>query len=374
MDKLQQQYFLRQQMKAIQKELGEGDGAPGGDQELPGQAAQAPASPTRSGRSSRSRSAAWPRCTRSRPRRPSSATTSTGCSSLPWSKTTVDNLDLVKARKILDEDHYGLEKVKERILEYLAVRKLVQDDQGPDPLLRRPARRGQDLARPVHRPGPGPQVRPHLAGRRPRRGRDPRPPPDLRRRHARPHHPGHPAGRVEQPGLHAGRDRQDRRRLPRRSLARPCSRSSTRSRTTRFRDHYLDVPYDLSQGACSSPRPTCSTRSSRPSATAWRSSSFPGYTEEEKLEIARRHLVPKQIDENGLTRQAHRVHRRARSRGSSRDYTREAGVRNLEREIAAVCRKVARKVAEGKQGPDARSRPRPSSGSSGRRRSSRTSS
>ena len=90
--------------------------------------------------------------------------------------------------------------------------------EGADPLLRRPARRRQDLARPLDRPRPGPQVRPPHPGRRARRGGDPRPPPHLRRRHARPHPPGHAPGRTRQPGLHARRDRQDRLRLPRRPV------------------------------------------------------------------------------------------------------------------------------------------------------------
>jgi ATP-dependent Lon protease len=85
---------------------------------------------------------------------------------MPWKVVTEDRLDPVEARRVLDEDHYDLDKVKERIVEYLAVRKLKGDMKGPDPLLRRPAGRGQDVARPVDRPGDEPQVRPHLARRR----------------------------------------------------------------------------------------------------------------------------------------------------------------------------------------------------------------
>ena len=112
-----------------------------------------------------------------------------------------------------------------------------------------PPGRRQDLARPLDRARPRPQVRAPLARRRPRRGRDPRPPPHLRRRDARAHHPGDPPGRHVEPRLHARRDRQDRRRLPRRSRRRRCSRCSIRSRTTTFRDHYLGVPFDLSKRA-----------------------------------------------------------------------------------------------------------------------------
>ena len=101
---------------------------------------------------------------------------------LPWSKASRDRLDLRRARKVLDADHYDLEKIKERILEYLAVRKLKKDMKGPILCLAGPAGHGQDLAGQEHRQGPGPRVRAGQPGRRARRGRDPRPPPHLCRR------------------------------------------------------------------------------------------------------------------------------------------------------------------------------------------------
>ena len=112
--------------------------------------------------------------------------------SLPWNKRSEEHLDVAAAREVLDADHAGLEEVKERILEYLAVRRLRREremDEGrggrhPDP--RRPPRHGQDLARRVDRPGAGPRVRAHQPGRHPRRGRDPRPPAHVRRRAAGP--------------------------------------------------------------------------------------------------------------------------------------------------------------------------------------------
>ena len=137
-------------------------------------------------------SASWAGSRSCRPPPPStasSAPTSSGWSSCPGTKETEDNLDIEHAREVLDEDHYDLEKVKDRILEYLAVRKLNPDSPGPDPLLRRPARRRQDQPRPVDRPRARPRVRAHLGRRRPRRGRDPRPPPHLHRRDARDDHP-----------------------------------------------------------------------------------------------------------------------------------------------------------------------------------------
>ena len=126
----------------------------------------------------------------------SCATTSTGWSSVPWKKRTKVHQDISRAEKVLDEDHYGLEKVKERIVEYLAVQQRVKTAQGPDPVPGRPAGRRQDLARPVDRARDQPQVRAHVARRRARRGRDPRPPPHLHRLDAgqdRPEHGARPA-------------------------------------------------------------------------------------------------------------------------------------------------------------------------------------
>ena len=191
---------------------------------------------------------------------------------LPWNTRSEEHLDLPEAQRILDEDHYALGDVKDRVLEFLAVRQLRlqrkrrtaetrrqterasgneteagsksppvsptdtpaatatvpppnapipgnDDDRrpGPDPAVRRPSRRRQDLGGQVHRPRDGAEVRPHLAGRRPRRGRHPRPPAHLRRRDAGPHHPGDEAGRHQEPGLPAGRGGQAGRLVPGRS-------------------------------------------------------------------------------------------------------------------------------------------------------------
>ena len=114
---------------------------------------------------------------------------------LPWSKTTNDKLEPADVRRCLDEDHFGLEKVKKRIVEYMAVRKLRADKKGPILLLHRAARRRQDVARSLDRALDGPPLPPHRARRRARRGRDPRSPPHLRRRAAGPHHPGPEEGR-----------------------------------------------------------------------------------------------------------------------------------------------------------------------------------
>ena len=133
---------------------------------------------------------------------------------LPWNKRTEAEIDLVKAKEVLDNDHYDLEKVKDRILEYLAVRKMKPDIKGPILCFVGPARRRQDEPRQVDRVRHGPQVPPPEPGRHARRGRDPRPPPHLHRRPARPDHPGPAPRREQEPGLHARRGRQDRGRLP----------------------------------------------------------------------------------------------------------------------------------------------------------------
>ena len=150
---------------------------------------------------------------------------------LPWARESPDRLDLARARQILDEDHAHLAGIKDRILEFLGVRKLRHDSRGPDPLLRRAARRRQDLARPLDRARHGARVRARLARRHARRGGDPRPPAHLRRRAARAHPPGHEAGGHAQSGLHARRARQDRRATSAAIPRRRCSRCSTPSRT-----------------------------------------------------------------------------------------------------------------------------------------------
>ena len=167
---------------------------------------------------------------------------------LPWNVATDDLLDIKEAAKILDEDHYGLEKIKERILEYLAVRTLADEIRSPILAFVGPPGVGKTSPRQEHRPGDGPQVRADEPRRHPRRGGDPRPPPHLHRRAARPDHPEH----------------QDR---PAPTTRSSCSTRSTRSAWTSgatrrsallevldpeqnfaFQDNYLEVPFDLQQG------------------------------------------------------------------------------------------------------------------------------
>ena len=233
MDKSQREYFLRQQLKAIQPELGEGEELAEEIDELPQEdRREADPAPRRSEEVEKQikrleriasrlrRDVDHPHLSRldDRPALGRACRRTITTSSAPAT--------------ILDEDHYDLEKIKERILEYLAVRKLEAEDEGPDPLLRRPSRRRQDLARPLDRPRARPQVRAHLARRRARRGGDPRPSPHLRRRAARPHHPGHPPGRDA--AIRSSCSTRSTRSAPTTAAIRRrrCSRCSIRSRTS----------------------------------------------------------------------------------------------------------------------------------------------
>ena len=218
---------------------------------------------------------------------------------VPWSVTTADRLDPVEARRVLDEDHYDLDKVKERIVEYLAGPQAERRHEGADPLLRRPARRGQDVARPVDRARDVAQVRAHLARRRARRSGDPRPSPHLHRLDPRPHRPGAETGRVDEPGVHAGRDRQDRRPATQGDPAAALLEVLDPAQNHSFRDHYLEMPVDLSRVLFIA---TSNQLGTIHPALLDRMEiiQLAGYSEEEKVHIARRYLLPRQMTEHGL--------------------------------------------------------------------------
>ena len=214
-----------------------------------------------------------------------------------------------------------------------------------DHVLRRPARRRQDVAGQVDRARHGPQVRAHLRRRRARRGRDPRPPAHLHRRDAGDDHPRAARRGRQEPAVHDRRDRQDGRRLPRRPRERDAR--GARPRAERV------VPRSLPRRARSTSRgvlfiTTANTLDTIPPPLRDRMEiiQLAGYTEEEKLQIAKRYLVPRQIDRSGLKR-SQIAFTDAGLKTIIGDYTREAGVRGLEREIASACRKVALSVAEG---------------------------
>jgi ATP-dependent Lon protease len=345
MDKLQRQYFLRQQLKAIQKELGEGTEI---QEEIKGYQDKLKKLKV----AKEIREELEKQIDRLSQMHPESAETAVVRNyldwmfALPWNKTTVDNLDLIKARKILDEDHYGLDKIKERILEYLGVRKLSQRIKGPILCFVGPPGVGKtSLGRSIARALGRKFIRISLGGVRD----------EAEIRGHRRTYVGAMPGRIVQSIRRCGSknpvfmmDEVDKigadfRGDPSSALLEVLDPEQNYS----FRDHYLGVPFDLSRVMF-----ITTANLLDPIQPAFRDRmeilQLPGYTEEEKLQIALRHLVPKQIKENALSEKYISFTKGAIQRIISL-YTREAGVRNLEREIASVCRKVARRVAEGKE-------------------------
>jgi ATP-dependent Lon protease len=345
MDKLQKQYFLRQQMKAIQKELGEGTEIQeeiSGYQEALGKLKV----------SKEVRDELEKQIKRLSQMHPESAETAVVRNyldwmfALPWNKNTVDNLDLKEGMKILDEDHYGLDKVKERIIEYLGVRKLSKKIKGPILCFVGPPGVGKtSLGRSIARALGRKFIRISLGGVRD----------EAEIRGHRRTYVGALPGKIIQ-GLRRCESNNpvfmmdevdkigaDFRGDPSSALLEVLDPEQNNS----FRDHYLGVPFDLSSVMF-----ITTANLLDPIQPAFRDRMeilrLPGYTEEEKLQIALRHLVPKQIKEHALSEDLILFTRGAIKKIISL-YTREAGVRNLEREIASVCRKVARKAAEGKK-------------------------
>jgi len=344
MDKLQKQYFLRQQMKAIQKELGEGN-------EIQEEILAYKKSLKKLKVAKEVREELEKQIQRLSQMHPESAETAVVRNyldwmfALPWNKTTVDNLNLKKAKTILDEDHYGLDKVKERILEYLGVRKLSKKIKGPILCFVGPPGVGKtSLGRSIARALGRKFIRMSLGGVRD----------EAEIRGHRRTYVGAMPGRIVQGIRRCSSNNPvfmldevdkigaDFRGDPSSALLEVLDPEQNFS----FRDHYLSVPYDLSKVMFITTANLLDTIQ-----PAFRDRMeiihLPGYTEEEKLQIALRHLIPKQISENALSEKLISF-----TKGAVKKiitfYTREAGVRNCEREISAVCRKVARKVAEGR--------------------------
>ena len=343
-DRNQREYFLRQQLRAIQQELGEGD-------ELAEEIERYRKLAGRQGALRRSQGGARapdPRLERSHPDSAESAVQRTfldWLTGLPWNNASVDQLDLAHARAVLDEDHWDLDKVKERILEYLAVRKLKGDARGPILCFVGPPGVGKtSLGRSIARALGRKFARLSLGGVRD----------EAEIRGHRRTYVGAMPGRILQ-GLHqAGTanpvfmlDEIDKigadfRGDPSSALLEVLDPEQNST----FRDHYLNVAYDLSRVLWLT---TANLLDPIQPAFLDRMEiiRLSGYTLEEKLAIARRHLIPKQLVENGLG-EDHLAFSDGALRRIIDEWTREAGLRNLEREIASVCRKVAVQVASGK--------------------------
>jgi len=344
LEKGQREYYLRQQLKAIQEELGEFDEMAAEAKELREQldAVALPEEVRKQVDRELSRLERLP-----------AAAAEHGVirsylewiASLPWDKSSEDNLDLRHARDVLDEDHYDIEQVKERIIEFLAVRKLKPDARGTILCFVGPPGVGKTslgksiaraLGRAFERISVG-GVRDEAEIRGHRRTYIGAMPGTIIRalRDAGSNNPLFMIDEIDKMGA-------DYRGDPSSAMLEVLDPEQNAN----FRDHYLDVPFDLSNVMFVT---TANNLDTVPGPLRDRMEviTLAGYTEEEKLEIARRYLVPRQIERNGL-RRSQLVISDAALRAIISDYTREAGVRSLEREIGTIARKVARGVAEGK--------------------------
>jgi ATP-dependent Lon protease len=341
--KNQREYFLREQLKAIQKELGEGDDQAKEIDELRTKidAAGMPEAVKKEALRELDRLSKMPVAAAEYT---VSRTYLDWLVALPWAKRTEDSIDLRRTKEVLDADHSGLEKVKDRVLEYLAVRKLNPDVKGPILCFLGPPGVGKtSLARSIASSLGRKFVRVSLGGMRD----------EAEIRGHRRTYIGALPGQVIQ-GLRRAESKNpvfildeidklgsDFRGDPASALLEVLDPEQNNT----FRDHYLDVPFDLSEVLFLT---TANVLDPIPPPLRDRMEvlELAGYTEEEKLKIALEHLIEKQVRNHGLTPEQLEF-TDAAIRSVIRGYTREAGVRNLEREIGALCRKVARKRAEG---------------------------
>src|SRR5689334_8998774 len=345
-DRSQREFYLRQQMKAIQTELGEGN-------ELAEEIQQFREKIEAAKMPKPAEEETLRQLKKLERMHPDAAETATLrnwmeiMTDLPWSKTSKDNLDLHKAQRNLDEDHYGLEKVKERIIEALAVRKLKEKPKGPILCLVGPPGVGKtSLGRSVARALGRKFMRLSLGGVHD----------EAEIRGHRRTYVGAMPGRIIQAVQQAGTNNPlimldeidkvgaDFRGDPSSALLEVLDPEQNNS----FRDNYLGVTFDLSNVIFMT---TANMLDTVQSALRDRMEviRLAGYTEEEKLEIARRHIIPKQMDAHGITPR-HLTISRSALKGVILQYTHESGLRQFEREIGRICRKVARKIAEGHKG------------------------
>jgi ATP-dependent Lon protease len=339
MEKSQREYYLNEQMKAIQKELGEMEDGPNEMAELEQKVAKA-------GMSKEARDKATAELNKLKLMSPMSAEATVVRNyvdwlvKVPWKKKTKVHKDIAHAEKVLDEDHYGLEKVKERIVEYLAVQQRVNTLKGPILCLVGPpgvgkTSLGQSIARSTNRKF----VRMSLGGVRDEaeiRGH---------RRTYIGSMPGKIIQNMAKTGVHnplflldeVDKMAMDFRGDPSSALLEVLDPEQNSA----FNDHYLEVDFDLSQVMF-----VCTANSLNippPLLDRMEVIRIPGYTEDEKLNIARKYLVPKQMKNNGLKPEELRINDPA-ILDMIRHYTREAGVRNLEREISKICRKAVKSM------------------------------
>ncbi len=342
MEKTQKEYYLREQMKAIQKELGEKDERMAEAEEYREKIAEAKLPEEVEDKAIKE--------VERLEKMPPAAAEGTVIRTyldwlleLPWVTETDDRLDLDMAEQILNEDHYGLEKVKERIVEYLAVRQLAEKLKGPILCLVGPPGVGKtSLAKSVARALERNFVRISLGGVRD----------EAEIRGHRRTYIGALPGRIIQ-GMRQAKSKNpvflmdeidkmstDFRGDPSSALLEVLDPEQNNS----FSDHYVEVPFDLSQVMFIT---TGNTTYNIPQPLRDRMEliHIPGYTEEDKVEIARQYLIPKQLKEHGLFENNLEISE-GTVRRVIREYTREAGVRNLERNISAICRKVAREVVK----------------------------
>src|SRR5207249_2452805 len=346
--KNQREYFLREQMKAIQKELGEGDDQTKEIEEL-GEKIEAAGMPEPVKKEALRELDRLAKMPAAAAEYTVSRTYLDWLVALPWNKRSEEVIDLTLTKAVLDADHSGLERAKDRIIEYLAVRKLNPEVKGPILCFVGPPGVGKtSLAKSIARSLDRKFVRVSLGGMRD----------EAEIRGHRRTYIGALPGQIIQGLRRAGTrnpifmlDEIDKLGMDfRGDPASALLEVLDPEQNATFRDHYLDVPFDLSRVLFIT---TANVLDTVPAPLRDRMEVLPlaGYTEEEKIRIAQTHLVPKQAREHGLEPDKAIAFEPEALRLLARGYTREAGVRNLEREIAAVCRKVARRHAEGHAEP-----------------------
>ena len=343
MEKTQKEYYLREQMKAIQKELGDKDDRVAECEELREKIAKAKLPKEAEEKAIKE----VERLEKMPPMAAEAAVVRNYLDwmlSLPWSKGTKDRIDINAAEAVLEADHYGLKDPKERIIEYLAIRKLAKKMKGPILCLVGPPGVGKtSLGRSIARALDRKFVRISLGGVRD----------EAEIRGHRRTYVGAMPGRVIQGMKTAGSKNpvflldeidkmaSDFRGDPASALLEVLDPEQNNT----FSDHYIETPFDLSNVMF------ITTANSmyaipRPLLDRMEVIQISGYTEEEKLQIAKRHLLPKQIKDHGLTEQMMQISDNTILK-VVREYTRESGVRNLERKLASICRKTARKIVAG---------------------------